>query len=331
MIRIPLQSTCASFTLIATFSTFIPSVTHAQDGTRYPQRPIRLIIPAAPGGAMDIVGRILAPTLSEELGQQIVVDNRGGAAGNIGLEVAARTMPDGYTVVIGNIGNLALNTSLYPTFPIKPLRDLIPITQTVDTPNTLIVNPVLPARSVKALVDYAKGNPNKLNIGSLSSNRLEVEVFLRSAAITMTRIEYKGGAGPALVALLGNEISSMFTPLSTSLSFINSGRLLALAVVAPKRIASLPDVPTMVQSGFPEMSTGSWQGVLVPRGTPPAVVNRLYSAVVKAMLNPTVKSRLSAGGIEVSVSTSPADFAGFMGRETERWAKVIKDAGITPE
>ena len=134
-----------------------------------------------------------------------------------------------------------------------------------------------------------------------------------------------------LVALLANEISTMFAPLSTSLSFINSGRLLALAVVAPKRIASLPDVPTMAQSGFPELNTGSWQGVLVPRGTPPAVVGRLHAAIVKVMLQPEVKSRLAAGGVEVTVSASPAEFAAFMQRETDRWAKVVKDAGITPE
>ncbi len=331
MIRFHAERMRAGAACIAVLSVFAINAARAQDAARYPQRPIRLIVPAAPGGAMDIVGRIMAPKLADELGQPIVVDNRGGAAGNIGMEVAARATPDGYTVLIGNIGNLALNTSLYPSFPVKPLRDLVPVTQTVDTPNTLIVNPTLPARSVKALVDYARANPNKLNIGSLSSNRLEVEVFLRSAGITMTRIEYKGGAGPALVALLANEISTMFTPLSTSLSFINAGRLLALAVVAPKRINSLPEVPTMVQSGFPELNTGSWQGVLVPRGTPPAVVARLHAAIVKVMLQPDVRARLAAGGVEVTVSPSPAEFSAFMQRETDRWAKVVKDAGITPE
>jgi tripartite-type tricarboxylate transporter receptor subunit TctC len=297
----------------------------------YPQRPVRLVVPSAPGGAMDIVARVISPRLGEELGQQIVVDNRGGAAGNIGNELAARAAPDGYTVLIGNIGTISINPSLYPGSPVRPLRDLAPITQIVDTPNSLVINPSLPARTVKTLVDYAKANPDKLNVGSPSSNRLESEYFMRTAGISMVRILYKGGAGPALTALLGNEISVLFTPLSSSIGFIKGGRLIALAVMAPRRVAALPDVPTMAESGIPGMTSGSWQGLLVPRATARPIVDRLHAATVKVLAQPDIRNRLANSSVEVVVSRSPEDFGAFIKTETERWAKLVKEAGITAE
>ena len=303
-------------------------------GQAYPNKPVRVIIPFAPGGASDFVGRIMQPKLGEELGQQVVIDNRAGAAGNIGVEVAARANPDGYTLLLGNIGTMAINPSLYLKFPIKPVNDLICITQVVDVPGSLVVHPSLPVNNVKELVDYAKANQGKLNFGSPgtgSANQLEMEFFMRATGIKMTHIPYKGGAGPAAIALLGNEVQLMFVTLSSSITFVKQGRLRALGVVAPKRIAAVPDVPTMVENGFPTMTIGSWQGVFVPKGAPRDVVKQLYAAVIKTMDDATVKKRLGDGGVEVVVSKSPEAFGAFVKAENERWAKVIKEAGVVAE
>ena len=276
----------------------------------------------------------MQPRLGEELGQQVVIDNRAGAAGNIGVEVAARANPDGYTLLLGNIGTMAINPSLYLKFPIKPVNDLIGITQVVDVPGSLVVHPSLPVNNVKELVDYAKANQGKLNFGSPgtgSANQLEMEFFMRATGIKMTHIPYKGGAGPAAIALLGNEVQLMFVTLSSSITFVKQGRLRALGVVAPKRIAAVPDVPTMVENGFPTMTIGSWQGVFVPKGAPRDVVKQLYAAVIKTMDDATVKKRLGDGGVEVVVSKSPEAFGAFVKAENERWAKVIKEAGVVAE
>ena len=304
----------------------------AQD--KYPQRPVRMVVPFAPGGASDTVGRIIQAKLSEELGQQIVIDNRTGAAGNIGVEVAARANADGYTLLLGNIGTMAINPSLYLKFPIKPVNDLIAITQVVDVPGSLVVHPTLPVNSVKELIEYAKANQGKLNFGSPgtgSANQLEMEFFMRATGIKMTHIPYKGGAGPAAVALLGNEVQLMFVTLSSSINFVKQGRMRALGIVAPKRVAAIPEVPTMAEAGFPSMTVGSWQGVFVPKGSPRDVVNTLFKAALKVMDDANVKKRLGDSGVEVIVSKSPEAFGAFVRAENERWAKVIKDAGVVPE
>ena len=319
--------------LVAFFSVVAgPASLWAQ--SNYPQRPVRMVVPFAPGGASDFVGRILQPKLGDELGQQVVIDNRAGAAGNIGVEVAARANPDGYTLLLGNIGTMAINPSLYLKFPIKPVNDLIGITQVVDVPGSLVVHPSLPVNNVKELVDYAKANQGKLNFGSPgtgSANQLEMEFFMRATGIKMTHIPYKGGAGPAAIALLGNEVQLMFVTLSSSITFVKQGRLRALGVVAPKRIAAVPDVPTMVENGFPTMTVGSWQGVFVPKGAPRDVIKKLYTVVIKVMEDATVKKRLGDGGVEVIVSKSPEAFGAFVKAENERWAKVIKEAGVVAE
>ena len=300
----------------------------------YPQRPVRMVVPFAPGGASDFVGRILQAKMSDELGQQLVIDNRTGAAGNIGVEVAARASPDGYTTLLGNIGTMAINPGLYLKFPIKPATDLIAITQVVDVPGSLVVHPSLPVNNVKELIDYAKARQGQLNFGSPgtgSANQLEMEFFMRSTGIKMTHIPYKGGAGPAAIALLGNEVQLMFVTLSSSISFVKQGRMRALGIVAPKRVAAIADVPTMAESGFPGMTVGSWQGVFVPKGSPREVVKKLYAVVIKVMEDVNVKKRLGDGGVEVVVSASPEAFGTFVKAENERWAKVIKDAGVVAE
>ncbi len=306
----------------------------AHSQSNYPQRPVRMVIPFAPGGASDFVGRIMQAKMSEELGQQLVIDNRTGAAGNIGVEVAARANPDGYTILLGNVGTMAINPGLYVKFPIKPLNDLIAITQVVDVPGSLVVNPSLPVNNVKELIEYAKAHQGQLNFGSPgtgSANQLEMEFFMRSTGIKMTHVPYKGGAGPAAIALLGNEVQLMFVTLSSSITFVKQGRLRALGIVAPKRIAAVPDVPTMAESGFPTMTVGSWQGVFAPRGVPRDVVNRLFKATVDVMNDANVRKRLADGGVETVISKSPEAFAAFVKAENERWGKVIKDAGVVPE
>jgi len=304
----------------------------AQDN--YPQRPVRMVVPFAPGGASDFVGRILQPKMSEDLGQQVVIDNRAGAAGNIGVEVAARANPDGYTVLLGNIGTMAINPGLYLKFPIKPVSDLIAIAQVVDVPGSLVVHPSLPVNNVKELIDYAKANQGKLNFGSPgtgSANQLEMESFMRATGIRMTHVPYKGGAGPAAIALLGNEVQLMFVTLSSAITFVKQGRLRALGVVAPKRVPAVADVPTMAESGFPTMTVGSWQGVFVPKGTQQEIVKKLYAVVIKVMADANVKKRLADGGVDVVVSKSPEAFGEFVRAENVRWGKVIKDAGVVAE
>jgi tripartite-type tricarboxylate transporter receptor subunit TctC len=229
---------------------------------------------------------------------------------------------------------MAINPGLYLKFPIKPVNDLIAITQVVDVPGSLVVHPSLPVTSVKELIEYAKANQGKLNFGSPgtgSANQLEMEFLMRATGIRMTHIPYKGGAGPAAIALLGNEVQLMFVTLSSSISFVKQGRMRALGIVAPKRVAAVADVPTMAESGFSSMTVGSWQGVFVPKGSPREVVKTLHTVVLKVMDDANVRKRLSDGGVEVVVSKSPEAFGAFVKAENERWAKVIKDAGVVPE
>jgi len=302
-------------------------------GQGYPSRPVKMIIPFAPGGASDFVGRIMQPKMGELLGQQIVVENRGGAAGNIGMEAAAKADPDGYTIYLGNIGTVAINPAVFRTLVVKPLHDFIAVTQVVDVPGVLVANKSFPPNTVKELVAYAKANPGKLNYaspGSGSQNRLEMELFRRAAGgLDMLHIPYKGGAGPAVTGLIAGETQLMFTTAPSALGFIRGGRLKILGVTSAKRIAQLPEVPTMVESGFPRSVTGSWQGIFVPKGTPAAVVERLFAVTQQVMKVPDVVQRLATGGVDVVLSASPKAFADFVASETERWGRVAHEVGAT--
>jgi tripartite-type tricarboxylate transporter receptor subunit TctC len=308
-----------------------PGLALAQGG--YPSKAVRMIVPFAPGGASDFVGRIMQPRLAELLGQQIVIENRGGAAGSIGVEAAARSAPDGYTVLLGNVGSIAINPGVFTNLPVDNLKDFIPVTQVVDVPGVLIVHPSVPVKSVKELVAYVKANPGKLNYaspGSGSQNRLEMELLKRAAGgLDMVHVPYKGGAGPAVSGLVAGETQMMFSTVSSAMGHIKSGRLRALAITSTKRVGELPGVPTMKELGYPDGASGSWQGVFVPTGTPREVVERLYAAVVQAMKAPEVIERLSKGGAEAVTSSSPRAFADFVASETARWVKVAKDSGAT--
>lgn len=299
----------------------------------YPNRPVRMVVPFAPGGASDFVGRIIQPAMADLLKQQVVVDNRAGAAGNIGVETAVRASPDGYTFLLGNVGTMAINPVYYTKFQFRPLKDLIPITQVVDVPGSLVVNPALPAKSVKELVTYLKANPNKLNYGSpapSSANNLEMIMFLGMTGTSAVGVPYKGGAGPATIGLLANEVQMMFVTYSSALPHVKNNRMRMLGVIAPQRSPASPDVPTMLEQGF-DMVVGSWQGLFVPKGTPKPVVEKLFEVGQAAMKNPTVIKRLGDSGVSVVTSKSSEEFVKFVTAETERFGKVIRDAKIQTE
>lgn len=300
----------------------------------YPSRPVRMVVPFAPGGASDFVGRLVQPRLAQELGQQIVIDNRAGASGNIGVEVAARASADGYTLLLGNIGTMAINPSIFPKFPVRPLRDFIGVTQVVDVPVGLAAHPSVPVKTMPEFIAYAKAQKGKLNFGSAgagSNGRLEMEQFMRLAGIELTHIPYKGGAGAAATALVAGEVGVAFVSIASVMPFVRNGRLKILGVSAPKRVAVLPDVPAMPELGYKDMKTGSWQGVYVPTGTSRAVVGRLYTAAVKVMADADVVKRINDSGSEVVLSRSPAEFAVFMKEQTERFAMVVKQIGDITE
>jgi tripartite-type tricarboxylate transporter receptor subunit TctC len=244
-----------------------------------------------------------------------------------------RATPDGYTFLLGNVGTMAINPNYYTKFQYRPLNDLIAITQVVDVPGCIVVHPTLPVKSVAELVAHLKANPGKLNYGSpapSSANRLEMEMFLHATGTKAVQVNYKGGAGPAMVGLLGNEVQMMFVTFSSAVNFAKPGRVRMLAVVSPERNPALPDVPTMREQGH-NMVVGSWQGLFVPKGTPKTVVDKLYPIGVQMMKDPNVIKRLSEGGVTIVTSKSPADFTAFVKAETVRYGKVIKDANIQTE
>ncbi|MFL5429221.1 MAG: Bug family tripartite tricarboxylate transporter substrate binding protein [Myxococcales bacterium] len=297
------------------------------------KRAVTMIVPFAPGGASDFVARIIGPPLSSELGQTVVVDNRGGASGNIGLDAAAHAAPDGYTIFLGNVGTTAINPSVFAgQLKVNPQVDFVAVSRVVDVADVLVVNGEVPVSNVKELVDYAKARKGQLNFGSPgagSQNRLETEMFMKLAGIDLLHVPYKGGAGPAVTDLIGGQTQVMFTTLPSAIQFVKAGRLKALGVTLAGRVADLPDVPTMSEAGYPSMVTASWQGIFVPKGTPAAIVSRLYTAVQKVMALEDVQKRLAAGGAVVSTSKSPEDFSAYLKAETDRWGTLVKERQIT--
>ncbi len=305
----------------------------ALSADNYPNRPVRMIVPFAPGGASDFVGRIIQPAMAEKLKQQVVIDNRPGASGNIGVETAATATPDGYTFLLGNVGTMGINPVFYTKFKYKPLNDLIPITQVVDVPGSLVSHPSVPAKTVKELVAHMKANPGKLNYGAAapsSANTLEALMFLNLSGTQATQIPYKGGAGPATIGLLGNEVQWLMATFSSTVNFAKQGRLRMLGIIAPERSPAMPEAPTMREQGF-DMVVGSWQGIFVPKGTPANVVSTLYTVGTASMKDAAVLKKLGDGGVAAITSKSPDDFRNFVKSETDRFAKAIKDNNIQTE
>jgi tripartite-type tricarboxylate transporter receptor subunit TctC len=300
----------------------------------YASRPIRMIVPFAPGGASDFVARIVTPKLSELLGQQVVIDNRAGASGNIGVELGARAPADGHTILLGNVGTMAVNPAIYPRFTISPVRDFTAISLLVDVPGAFAVHPSVPAKNVAEFIQYAKSRPGQLNYGSSgagSAQRLAFEFLMSKSGIKLVHIPYKGGAGAATAAVLAGEVVATMVTVASFIPHHKSGKARVLAVMAPGRVPALPDVQTMIEAGFPELTLGSWQGLYVPKGTPRPIVNQLYSLLMKTLQDPETVKRLQAGGAEIVPSTSPEEFAGFMKTQNAFWAKIVKDVGAVAE
>jgi tripartite-type tricarboxylate transporter receptor subunit TctC len=303
----------------------------ALDAGSYPSRPIMMIVPFAPGGASDFVARMIQPGVSEILGEQIVVDNRPGASGIVGTEAAARAAPDGYTTFLGNIGTVSINPSVYASMHIRPDKDLVPVSICADMPSILITRPDLPASTVGELIAYVKANPGKVTFASpgiSTLNRLEMEVFQRDAGLDMVHVPYKGGAGPAVADVLGGHVDLMFTTIASAMEYVRGKQVKALAVTARERMSDLPDVPTMTELGWTNLVTSSWQGVLVPAGTPRAIIERLHAAIVKVLADQKVQARMRKAGVIATASQSPEDFGIYMDDETAKWAKVIQESGV---
>lgn len=300
----------------------------------YPTKPIRMIVPFNPGGSVDFVARIISPRLGKELGQPIVIENRSGASGCVGVEVAAHAKPDGYTLLIGNNNTIAINPYVFPKFSVKPLQDLIAVTEVADIPGGLAVNPSLPVKTLNEFIEYAKARPGKLNYGSSgagSTMRIAMEFLMNKAGINIIHVPYKSGTGAVMTAVVGGEVNATFANLPSILPHVKAGKLRLLAVVAPKPLAAQLGVPTMAESGFPELAAGAWHGVYMPAGTPKPIVNKLFNAIVKTATDPEVVKRFADSGTDVVVSKSPEEFAKFTRSEVEFYAKVIKAIGIEGE
>jgi tripartite-type tricarboxylate transporter receptor subunit TctC len=298
----------------------------------YPTRPIRVLIPFTAGSAADIIARAMEPQLREKLGQSLVIDNRGGAGGNIAAEMTAKSAPDGYTLMMGTIGTHAINYSLYSKLPYHPIRDFTPIALVGDSPNVLVINPKVPANSIQELIALAKAHPGQLNYGSSgagTSVHLSAELFSTMAGIKMVHVPFKG-ATEALTALLGGQLDLMFASLSSSIPLIKQGRLKAFAVTGAQRSPSIPELPTISEAALPGYAAAAWYGLVGPAGIPRPIVTTLSNASLATIAMPEVKDRLFASGVEVRPGNDQ-EFAKLIASEVQKWAKVVKDSGAKVE
>jgi len=295
----------------------------------YPSRPIRMVVPFAPGGGSDISGRVLAEGLSKALGQQVVVDNRPGAGSTIGTDIVTKATPDGYTMLLGNI-SLAFNPALYKKLPYVSVRDLTPVSLVVEQPNILVNHPSLPAKTLKEFIALARSSPpDKFTFASAglgSGTHLAMELLNLSLNIHMVHVPYKG-TGPALTAVLGNEVTVFMSTFASALPHVKAGRLHTFGVTTAKRAPALPDVPTIAEAGVPGFNYGTWYGLLVPAGTPRAIVDKLNKATVAQLHSAELRQRYESQGMDPIPSTS-AEFTAKLKSETEKWAKVVRDAKI---
>jgi len=306
----------------------IGNVAPADAQGAYPTKPVRLVVPFPPGGTTDILARAVAQKLSETWGQQVIVDNRPGAGGNIGSELVAKSAPDGYTLLMGTVGTHAINPSLYAKMPYDHVKDFTPVILVAGVPNVLVVNPSLPVNSVSELIAYGKANPNKLNFassGNGTSIHLSGELFRAMTGVQMTHVPYKGSS-PALTDLIAGQVQLMFDNLPSSLQFIKAGKLRALAVTSLERSSALPDVPTLAESGLPGFEASSWFGVLAPAGTPNDIIVKLNTAIAGWLATADAKEKLAAQGA-IAAGGAPDAFVRHIAAETSKWAKVVKASG----
>ena len=298
----------------------------------FPSRPVRFVVPFAPGGSTDTLARTMGVKLADALGQQVVVDNRTGGNGDIGRMIVARAPADGHTIVLGYIANLAIAPSLQSKMPYDPVKDYAPIIQPASSPNVLTAHPSVQARNLKELIALAKAAPGKVNFASTgvaSVGHLTGELINSLAAIKMTHVPYKG-SGQAVTDILGGHVQVMFSGFSSTLHHIKSGKLRALAVTGPKRSPALADVPTIAEQGFPGVEATAWYGVLAPAGTPKPVVMRLHGELVKILKLPDVVQKLDGLGFEI-VGSTPEQFGAYIKSEIKKWEKVVKASGAKPE
>jgi tripartite-type tricarboxylate transporter receptor subunit TctC len=287
-----------------------------------------MIVPFAPGGGSDIAGRILADGLGRSLAQQVVVDNRPGAGSSLGTDIATKANPDGYTMLLGNI-SLAFNPALYKHLPYNALRDLAPVSLVVEQPNILVANPSLPAKTLEEFVALARSSPGKLTYASAglgSGTHLAMALLTMTLKISMVHVPYKG-TGPAITALLSNEVSTFMSTFASALPHVKAGRLRSLGVTSLKRARTLPDAPTIAESGVPGFNYGTWYGLLVPAGTPSAIVTKLNQATVAQLHSAEVEHRFDAQGMDV-IPTTPQEFAAKLKAETDKWSEVVRSAKI---
>lgn len=298
----------------------------------YPTRPIRLIIPFGPGASNDIVARIIAPRMSEGLGQSVVVDNRTGAGGIVAAELVAQAQPDGHTALMGSPGPLVVNPLLMPKLSYNPQRDFAPVALVSIVPGVLLVHPATPVKSVSELIVLARGKPGQMNYASTGQGtvpHLSGELFKVLAKVDLVHVPYKG-SGAAIADLLGGQINVFFDNMASALPHVKSGRLRGLAITTARRSEQLPNLPTMIEAGVPGYESSSWNGIVMPAKTPKAVIDRFYGELAKALQTPDVRDRITGLGAEVSGIT-PAEFTKFMQRETQKWGRVVKEAGIKAE
>jgi len=297
----------------------------------YPAKPVRLVVPSAPGGGTDITARVMAPKLGEYLGQQVVVENRAGAGTMIGGELVARAAPDGYTLLMG-ISTLAINPAMYKKVPYDALKDFAPISQAVSLPNILVVHPSLPAKTVKELIAFSRARPGQIQFASAgvgTNPHLAAELFLSMAGLKMLHIPYKG-SGAGIIDVIAGHVPVMTPSILTGLPHAKAGRLRALGVTSAKRAGGAPDIPTIAEAGVPGYEAVQWFGILAPAGTPRAIIDRVHREAVRVLQNPETKERLVADGAD-PVGSTPKQFAAFIRAETVKWAKVVKAIGIKPE
>jgi tripartite-type tricarboxylate transporter receptor subunit TctC len=303
-----------------------------QGASNYPSKPIRIVVPLAPGGTSDVLARAIGQKLNELWKQPVVVDNKPGAGGNIGAELVAKADPDGYTLLLLDVGTLTISPAIYPKLGYDPIKDLAPITMVAVSPHALVVHPSVPANSVKELIAWAKANPGKINFASAGNGtavHLAGEQFKLMTGIDMVHVPYKGGA-QALTGLVGGEVNMTLNGLLATLPHIKSGKIKALAIASKTRSTALPDLPTVSEAGVPGFQSGSWQGLLTAGATPKDIVAKLNKAVVEVLNSPELKERMAAQGADV-VGDSPEQFGTFLRDEKVRWAKIVKDSGVKVE
>ncbi|WP_353246727.1 tripartite tricarboxylate transporter substrate binding protein [Limnohabitans sp.] len=323
--------TSPSLWLAASLSVLAMAMPSWAQAQAYPQKPVKVVVAFTAGGTTDILARTVTQQLSEKLKQPFVIDNKPGAGGNLGTELVVRSAPDGYTLIVNSVGPIAVNPTLYGKLPYNPLTDLVPIVQIADVPNVLVIHPSVPANTMEELVAYAKANPGKLNYGSTgigTSSHLSSFMLSKRVGFEATHIPYKGA--DALKDLLAGRIQFMFATIPSVMPHITAGKLKPIAVSSLKRSRSMPEVPTVVEKGFPQFEAGSWFGFFAPKGTPDAVISMVNKAVNEILQVPAIEQQMIAQGADPAGGT-PAQFGQFVQREHDKWRVIVRDSGAKAE